>query len=260
MMLDVAGLRLQRGGQQVLDIPHLGVHAGEVLAVVGPNGAGKSSLLLSLALLIPADFASYSFGNLPARLPADALALRRQMAVVFQEPLLLHTTALANVAEGLRLRGVERTTAVDRAATWLDRLGVGHLARRSARELSGGEAQRVSLARALALSPRLLLLDEPFGSLDVLTRGDLLRDLRPLLRTNGTTTLLVTHDVGEVAHLADRVAVLEAGRLAQLGTPHNVFTSPATAMARRMAESAREMAAALSPLALAPSPEGSGRM
>jgi len=257
-MLEFAGLRLQRGGRLLLDVPHLAVHRGEVLAVVGPNGAGKSSLLLSLALLVPANFDRYAFDGRVALLPGDALALRRQMAMVFQEPLLLHTTALANAAEGLRLRGVDRTMAVARATTWLDRLGVGHLAHRSSRELSGGEAQRVSLARALALTPRLLLLDEPFAALDVLTRGDLLRDLRLLLRESGTTALLVTHDVGEVARLADRVAVLEAGRLVQLDTPGAVLAAPATPMVQRMAESAREMAEALGPLAAPLSPKGCG--
>lgn len=247
-MLHVEGLRLERGGRLILDLPRFDVAAGEVLAIVGPNGAGKSSLLQSLALLTPATFQHYRFDGKRARLPADTLALRRQMALVFQEALLLDTTVLANAASGLRLRGVARVEARATAAQWLERLGVGHLTGRQARDLSGGEAQRVSLARALALAPRLLLLDEPFSALDVLSRTALLKELRPLLKQGDTTAVLVTHDITEVAHLADRMAVLEEGRLVQEGTPQAVLSAPASAMVRQMAAIAAETAAALQPL------------
>jgi tungstate transport system ATP-binding protein len=247
-MLSVEGLQLKRGGRLILDVPHFDVATGEVLALVGPNGAGKSSLLQSLALLTPATFQEYRFEGLPARLPANTLALRRQMALVMQEALLLDTTVLANAASGLRLRGVARGTARVTAAAWLERLGLGHLADRQARELSGGEAQRVSLARALAMAPRLLLLDEPFAALDVLSRTALLKELRPILKQGGTTAVLVTHDITEVAHLADRMAVLEEGRLVQQGTPQAVLAAPASPIVRRMAAIAVETAAALAPL------------
>jgi len=254
-LLSVRGLNLNRGGRQVLTEIHLDVLEGELLAIVGPNGAGKSSLLQSLALLTPARFLSYAFAGRPLPLAggrpsrADGLALRRQLAVVFQEPLLLDATALENAASGLKLRGVNRKEALKRASAWLDRLGVGHLAGRHARELSGGEAQRVSLARALALSPRLLMLDEPFSPLDALTRSALLHDLRGMLAETGTTALLVTHDVTELAHLADRVLVLEAGRIVQAGTPAEVLAEPRTDLVRQMAAIARQTAAALTPLA-----------
>lgn len=251
-MLDVTGLRLVRGGRTVLEIPRLQVERGEVLALAGPNGAGKSSLLLAVALLLPATFDGYRFAGEVVNPAAQALEIRRQMAVVLQEPLLLDGTALQNAASGLRLRGMGRREAEARAAAWLDRLGVGGLARRHARALSGGEAQRVSLARALTMTPRLLLLDEPFAPLDVLTRADLLRELRPMLRETGTTAILVTHDVTEIAHLADRLAVLEAGQLAQLGTPQGVLAAPATPLVRQMAGIARQTAAALTEI----SPKG----
>lgn len=247
-MLEVAGLRLRLDGRPVLAIDRFGIAEGEVKAVVGPNGAGKSSLLLALALLLPARFDQYRFDHRPAQLPRDALALRRQMAVVFQEPLLLDSTVLGNVAQGLLLRGVAPGEADRRAAAWLERLGVQELSSRPARSLSGGEAKRVSLARALALSPRLLLLDEPFAALDVLTRGPLLSDLRAILREHATTALLVTHDITEVALLADRVAVMEAGRVVQEGEPAEVFADPQSGTARRMAQVADETAAALHPL------------
>jgi tungstate transport system ATP-binding protein len=248
-LVAVEHLRLVRGRRLVLDIPQLTVRQGEVLAVVGPNGAGKSSLLQCLDLLLPATFGAYRFAGAPVRIPADALRLRRQMAFVFQEPLLLDGTVLANVAGALRLRSIPRQEARDRAVHWLNRLGVGHLLDRHARQLSGGEAQRVSLARALALNPRLLLLDEPFAALDVLTRSDLLRSFKGLLQDAGLTALLVTHDVTELAQLADRVIVLEAGRIVQEGSLREVLTAPATAFVRQMAAMARETAAALRPYA-----------
>jgi tungstate transport system ATP-binding protein len=245
-LVAVDGLRLIRGHRTILDIESITVEQGEVLAVIGPNGAGKSSLLQSLNLLVSAAFRSYRFDGAPVKVPGDALTLRRQMAYVFQEPLLLDTTVLGNAAQGLRLRGLPAREARDRAERWLKRLGVGHLSGRHARGLSGGEAQRVSLARALALGPKLLLLDEPFGALDALTRSALLTDLRPLLQEAGTTTLLVTHDVAEVARLSDRVAVLEEGRLVQLGTPREVLADPRTALVRHMVELVR----AIQPLTL----------
>lgn len=248
MMLEVQALRVMRGGHTVIDLPHFAVREGEVLAVAGPNGSGKSSLLLALALLLPAQFRRYSFGGRPASLPADNLSLRRQMALVLQEALLLDTTVLENAASGLRLRGMPKQQARDKAAHWLERLGVGHLASRSSYQLSGGEAQRVSLARALAMEPRLLLLDEPFAPLDVLTKGRLLKDLRRMLAETGSTAILVTHDVTEVAHLADRLAVLEAGQLVQEGTPREVFSAPGSELVRQMALLAADTTAALSPI------------
>jgi tungstate transport system ATP-binding protein len=155
------------------------------------------------------------------------LALRRRMAVVFQEALLLDRSVLANVEAGLRLRGVARAARHERAARWLTRFGVGALASRSSRTLSGGEAQRVSLARAFALEPEVLLLDEPFSALDAPTRAGITEDLAGVLAETRTTTVLVTHDHDEAARLGDTVAVLIGGVIRQIGTPANVFGSPA---------------------------------
>lgn len=248
-MLEVRGLRFRREGRMVLEIPAFAVAEGQVVAIVGPNGAGKSTLLQAVGLLNRAQFDSYRFDGQQANLPRGGLVLRRKMAMVLQEPLLLDTTALENAASGLRLRGVERRVALERGAQWLERCGVGNLAGRLAHRLSGGEARRVSLARALALAPRLLLLDEPFSALDLLTRGDLVQDFRRLLRETSTAALLVTHDVTEMAELADRVAVLEGGRLAQEGTPAEVLANPGTSLVRKMSEVASRTAAALRDLA-----------
>ncbi len=239
-LVAVQDLRVRRGGLTVLEIPALTVAAGEVLAVIGPNGAGKSTLLQALALLVPAEM-TYTFAGRTAVLPQEALALRQQMAAVFSESLLLDASVFDNVALGLRLRRVDRRTAAARVHAWLDKLGVAHLAGRPARTLSSGEAQRVSLARALVLEPRLLFLDEPFASLDVLGRAALRQDLRPLLKEAGITALFVTHDFTEILPLADRVAVLAGGRLVQAGTPAAVFRRPADATVASLVQAAADL-------------------
>ncbi|MDY0039040.1 MAG: ATP-binding cassette domain-containing protein, partial [Desulforhabdus sp.] len=159
-MLHTENLRLSLGGREIFHVNDLTIHKGEVLALVGPNGAGKSSLLLTLALLqtptegmIRIDGEAADNGN--------ALRLRRKMAVVFQEPLLLDLTVRQNIMAGLKIRGAPHRDAVERVRQWLDRFGISHLASRPARVLSGGEAQRTSLARAFALEPEVLFLDEP---------------------------------------------------------------------------------------------------
>jgi tungstate transport system ATP-binding protein len=150
------------------------------------------------------------------------------MAMVFQEPLLADTTVAANVGLGLRFRGIRGPAAAARVQRWLARFGVAGLAERPARTLSGGEAQRVALARALVLEPEVLLLDEPFASLDAPTRTALITDLGAVLRHDRVATVLVTHDRGEAQALADRVAVLMGGRVRQLGDTATVFQAPAS--------------------------------
>ncbi|HWQ29089.1 MAG TPA: ABC transporter ATP-binding protein, partial [Dehalococcoidia bacterium] len=158
--------------------------------------------------------------------PFGSLALRRRMAVVFQEPLLLDTSVRDNVETGLRLRGVPGPERRRRAGEWLGRFGVAHLAGRPARRLSGGEAQRVNLARAFAVEPDVLLLDEPFSALDQPTRDTLIDELADALGATGATCVLVTHDRSEAARLAGRVAVLLTGCIRQLGSVSDVFTAP----------------------------------
>src|SRR6185369_3645462 len=153
---------------------------------------------------------------------------RRRMATVFQDPLLADTTVAANVALGLGFRGIRGAVADGRALHWLERFGVAALAERQARTLSGGEAQRVALARALVLRPEVLLLDEPFSSLDQPSRSALIADLGAILRQDRITTVLVTHHRGEAQALADRVAVLIGGRLCQLDETARVFQAPAS--------------------------------
>ncbi len=224
--LELRGLRISRQGRLVLSIDHLAIEAGEVLAVIGPNGAGKSSLLLALSRLLPLEGGEILLNGQPAAQDGD-LAYRRRLALVLQEPLLLDASVLDNVSAGLRFRGLPAAQVRSRAAAWLERLGIQHLQARRAHQLSGGEAQRVSLARAFALEPDLLLLDEPFSALDAPTRLRLLDELQAILLATRTTTIFITHDLDEALRLGQRVAVLIGGELRQVARPEQVFTTPA---------------------------------
>jgi tungstate transport system ATP-binding protein len=215
---------VRRGRAEIVKVPHLDVLEGEVLVIIGPNGAGKSVLLETLALLQEPAAGRVLFEGQPV--DGRKLALRRRMAVVFQDPLLLRRSVADNVAMGLRLRGVPRSVRREKAAHWMRRFGIAHLARRSAITISGGEAQRTNLARAFALEPEVLLLDEPFSALDQPTRDELLDDLSAALRDTGVTTVFVTHDRAEALRLGDRVAVLMGGVIRQVGTPAEVFAAP----------------------------------
>ena len=227
-LVEARDLVVRRGRRTVLDVPALAVRHGEIRTVIGPNGAGKSTLAGALALLERPSAGAVLLDGRPVDWGRGLLAARRRLAMVFQEPLLLDMTVTDNVATGLRLRGIPRDEREARVTGWLERLGIAHLARRPSRALSGGEAQRTSLARALVLEPELLVLDEPFAALDPPTREALAVDLVPLLRERRTTTVLVTHDRDEAFGIGDRVAVVLAGRVAQLDTPDTVLRYPAS--------------------------------
>lgn len=226
VLVQVRGLRVKRAGSAVLQVDSLDVLAGEVLALVGPNGAGKTTLLLVLAQLLGKQEGEISFAGRPLG-DWQTLKYRRKISLVFQNPMLLNMSVAENVALGLKFRGLPRAEIVKRVNTWMRRLGIQALAERRASELSGGEAQRVSLARAFALAPELLLLDEPFPALDPPAREKLLDDLGVLLQHDHRTAILVTHNLAEAAKLGQRVAVIVGGRLRQVGTARQIKSRPA---------------------------------
>jgi tungstate transport system ATP-binding protein len=240
-LLELRGVRVIRSGRAILAVPRLAIAPGTTTVLLGANGAGKSTLLrVAAGLLEPNDGELRLDG---AR--ASRAQVRSACAAVLQRPILRRGSVRANVATGLRFRRVARDEARARVERWIDRLGLAELARCPAHTLSGGEAQRVSLARALAVGPRLLLLDEPFGALDAPTRGELLADLREVLAETGTATLLVTHDRHEAEALADEVAILHEGRVRQHGEGRAVLDGPADAECARVLGFANVLPAAL---------------
>jgi molybdate transport system ATP-binding protein len=203
---------------------------GEIVAVLGPNGAGKTTFLRAVAGLVPLTQGRVVLDEVVLEDAARHVHVppeRRPIGVVFQEYLLFpHLTALENVAFGLRARGVTARESRARAGSWLDRLGVNDCAEMRPGALSGGQAQRVALARALAIDPRLLLLDEPLAALDASARGAVRRDLKRHLASFAGIRIVITHDPLEAVALADRLVILERGRVVQTGSPAEVTQRP----------------------------------
>jgi molybdopterin-binding protein len=224
-ILSVKDLVVKRGEQTVLQVSALDIQKGEVLAIIGPNGAGKSTLLLVLARLLVPESGQVLFRGVPMAQEND-LVYRRRIALVLQEPLLLRQSVYDNVATGLKFRGLPRKEVRKRTDKWLAKLEIAPLRDRPAQRLSGGEAQRTSLARAFALEPEILFLDEPFSALDAPTRSRLIQDLQSLLTETNITTVFITHDLDEALTIGNRVAIVLGGVLRQIGRPQDVFTAP----------------------------------
>ncbi|MCW6006299.1 ABC transporter ATP-binding protein [Micromonospora sp. CPCC 205371] len=225
-----ARLTVDRGGFR-LDVA-LTIDAGEVVALLGPNGAGKTTALRALAGLQALSGGHITLaGDSLDRTPPE----RRPIGVVFQDYLLFpHLSALDNVAFGPRRRGVGRHAARERAAGWLDRVGLSEYTNRKPRQLSGGQAQRVALARALAVEPALLLLDEPLAALDARTRLDTRTELHRHLAEHPGATLLVTHDPLDALVLADRLVIVEEGHVVQEGDAATITARPRTDYVARL--------------------------
>ncbi len=230
-IISIRDLLIQRNGRDALTISSLDIKRGETLAVVGPNGAGKSTLLLALARLIKPTRGEMTFNGSPISKMND-LEYRRKISFVFQDPLLMDMTVEKNIALGLKFRGTDKDEIRTRVNRWSKAMGVESLLGRRAGQLSGGEAQRVSLARAFILDPELLLMDEPFSAVDPPTRAQLLKDLSKLLSHDHRTTIFVTHNLKEAAQVGDRVAVIINGELKQVGTPKQIKEKPANKSAK----------------------------
>ncbi len=222
--LSVKDVSVDYGSARALDRVSLEVESGEVVAVIGPSGCGKSSLLRAIAGLEPLSAGSVVLGGKDL---AGVPTHERDLGLMFQEHALFpHLSVGANVAFGLRMQRLDRASQSKRAEELLDLVGLGGFGDRGVDALSGGEAQRVALARALAPSPRLLMLDEPLGSLDRLLRQQLVAELRTVFVGLGVTALHVTHDQAEAFALADRVVVLREGEVVQSGPPAEIWREP----------------------------------
>jgi tungstate transport system ATP-binding protein len=220
-------LSVARDGKALVAVPALELRPAETHVILGPNGAGKTTLLAALNGLVPCAGRLW-FLSREVRTAADRLRLRRQTAAVFQEPFLLATSVHGNVEQGLRLRGCDREETRVRATAALELLAIAHLAGRRRDGLSGGEAQRVSVARALAVDHGVLFLDEPLASLDPPTRRSLTSDLKEIFAARATAVAWVTHDKEEAVAAGDEVTFLSGGHVAQSGSAASVFERPAT--------------------------------
>lgn len=247
-MLAVRGLTVRYGEATAVDGVDLEVPDGMVVCVLGPSGSGKSTLLRAIAGLEPVMDGTIAWddadlGHIPPH--------RRRFGLMFQDHALFpHRDVLGNVAFGLRMQRLDRATVDARALAALERVGLAGFEHRRVRELSGGEQQRVALARALAPEPRLLMLDEPLGSLDRALREHLVTELRELFTALGVTVLFVTHDQDEAFALADRVAIMRDGGIEQVGPPQEVWQRPATEFAARFLGFANVVDATVRPGAL----------
>jgi tungstate transport system ATP-binding protein len=226
-VLEARDLSVIYGKRTVLDVPLVEVMPNKILVLIGPNGSGKTTLMLCLSLLLKPTGGKILYQGKTVPDGVSMMQMRRRFAVAFQEPLLLNTSVWDNVTLGLRMRGMKGADMTKRARYWLERLGIDSLSNQNARTLSGGEAQRASLARAFVLQPEILFLDEPFAAVDTPTRQVLFGDMLNILQDTRCTTVMVTHDRSEAQNLAHRIAILMNGRIVQSGTPKEIFASPA---------------------------------
>ena len=227
-VIEAYGLKKSYSGRLVLDVNYLSVDRGEMLVILGPSGSGKSVMLRLLNLLESPTEGTVLLEGRPVQdlSGRDRVEAARRMAMVFQDPLLFRGLVRENVDYGLRIRSVPEGERASRVDETLELFGLRDLGGAHVSTLSGGEAQRVSVARALVLRPEVLMLDEPFANLDVPTRSSLQRELKEILQEMRITTVFVTHDQEEAARLGDRIIVLKDGVIAQEGRPRDIFYEP----------------------------------
>ena len=222
-MIKLSNLRLGFDTGFNLAVDSLNIREGCVFAVIGPNGAGKTTLLNAMALLRCPSSGSLEIMGRDALAPANKMFLRRAMSVVFSQPYLTNDTVYDNVALPLKLRGQKDRAAVEEM---LELFKISHLKSRNAKTLSQGESHRAALARAFVIRPRLVLLDEPFASLDERVKDSITRDLRKVVKASNAAVVLVTQDQNGALTLCDTLAVIVNGKILQQGAPQDVFSRP----------------------------------
>lgn len=233
IIVDMQNVLLHRGARKnVLNIERFTLRRGELAAVIGPNGAGKSTLLQVINMLLKYQGRMELFGQDAKH--SNATLLRRRSAMVFQEALLLKDTVFNNVALPLRFRGVAPEEVRQRVHKALADFRCDHLVDRPARALSGGEAQRVSIARAIVTEPELLLLDEPFAALDASARGELIEEIRHMAEKRGISVLFVSHHFTDVMYFAERAIAMVAGRIVQDAAPEKLMRRPTNESVARL--------------------------
>lgn len=222
-MIKLKDLRLTFDTGFKLEVDCLNIREGEMFAVIGPNGAGKTTLLNAMAMLKKPAAGTLEILGRDALAPANLMFLRRAMSVVFSQPYLTNDTVSQNVALPLKLRGRRDAAAVKEA---LELFKITHLKDRNAKTLSQGESHRTALARAFVTKPKLLLLDEPFGSLDERVKASISRDLKRVVKASGAAVMLVTQDQADALTLCDTLAVIVNGSIRQQGEPQEIFSRP----------------------------------
>ncbi len=226
-LLEVAGLTHRYAERDVLQDLDLSIGKGEVFALIGPTGAGKTTLLRIMDLLeLPAAGEIYFDGKRIPRSGRQRLEIRRRLSFIHQKPHVFNLSVYDNVACGLRWRGEEKNRIAEKVDNILEMVGLAGYRDRKARTLSGGEVQRVALARSLVLEPEVLLLDEPTANLDPVSTAKIEQLISSVARQHNTTMIIATHDMSQGQQLADRIGVLLDGKLAQTGNATDIFRSP----------------------------------
>ena len=226
-IIEITGLKKEYNGKFKLVIDDLYLERNKVLTLIGPNGSGKSTLIKMICLLEKPDEGNIIFnGKNITKGKINEVKIRKEMAAVFQEPALFNTSVYNNLILGLKIRKISVFSAKERLDYLIQNLKIGHLLNRNVKNLSGGEKQRVSIARSLVLNSGLLLLDEPLSNIDQQSREDLREDLFEVIKNSGKSIIYITHDRDEAMMIADDIAVLNDGRVEQFGSKIEIFTKP----------------------------------
>jgi tungstate transport system ATP-binding protein len=228
-LIELKNITYHAHDKNILSIPEFQIPDGEFLGIMGPNGAGKSTLLKVMALLDNPSSGEILYRGQVLANGTPSLDLRRKFSVALQQSLLLEGTVFQNIAIGLKLRKVPKSVIKERVKVWMEQFQISHLAKKNAHFLSGGEAQRVNLARAMIVEPEILFLDEPFSALDFPTKIKLMDDFKAIINSAGTTTVFVSHDLMEINYLTNHLAIIVNGEVKQYGPTQRVLESPNSA-------------------------------